>query len=73
MSRNVTLPPGELFAQFLLLILFAAVFVNIARGTLRQWLRAKFIGDVQPTAARRGAAPRFPNPRAGAGPGERPT
>jgi hypothetical protein len=34
----------EPFARFLLLLVFAAVFVNIARGTLRQWLRAKFVG-----------------------------
>lgn len=31
-------------ARLLLLVVFAAVFVNIVRGTLRQWLRAKFVG-----------------------------
>jgi hypothetical protein len=32
-------------ARLLLLIVFAAVFVNVTRGTLRQWLRAKFVGS----------------------------
>lgn len=34
----------EAFARFLLLLVFAAVFVNIIHGTLHQWLRAKFVG-----------------------------
>jgi hypothetical protein len=31
-------------ARILLTLVAAAVFVNIARGTLRTWLRAKFVG-----------------------------
>jgi hypothetical protein len=31
-------------ARILLVIVAAAVFVNVARGTLRQWLRAKLVG-----------------------------
>jgi hypothetical protein len=31
-------------SRLLLLVVFAAAFVNITRGTFRQWLRAKFIG-----------------------------
>jgi hypothetical protein len=35
---------GEDVARLALLLLFAAAFVNLTRGTLRNWLRAKFIG-----------------------------
>ncbi len=32
-------------ARLLLLVLFAAMFVNVARGSFRRWLHAKFIGS----------------------------
>lgn len=35
---------GEDLARLVLLVLAAAAFVNVTRGTLRDWLRAKFIG-----------------------------
>jgi len=34
----------ESLSRLLLLLLFGAVFVNATRGTLRQWLNAKFLG-----------------------------
>jgi hypothetical protein len=32
-------------ARLALLLILLAVFWNLARGTLRQWLRAKFLGE----------------------------
>ncbi len=37
---------GETLARLLLLLVFAAFFVNLARGRARAWLRAKFMGKV---------------------------
>lgn len=34
----------EDLARLALLLLFAALFVNLMRGTSRRWLRAKFVG-----------------------------
>jgi hypothetical protein len=34
----------ENLARILLLLLAVALFLNVANGTWRQWLRAKFIG-----------------------------
>lgn len=34
----------ESFARIILLLLAVALFLNVANGTWRQWLRAKFIG-----------------------------
>jgi hypothetical protein len=42
--------PDE-FARLLLLLLAAAVFVQLTRGTLRVWLRAKFLGKTPATMA----------------------
>ena len=33
-------------ARLALLLILLAVFWNLARGTLRPWLRAKFLGEV---------------------------
>jgi len=41
---------GEPLARLVLLALFGAVMVNLSRGTLRAWLRAKFIGDTSSTS-----------------------
>jgi hypothetical protein len=38
------------FARLLLLLLAAALFVQLTRGTTRAWLRAKFLG--QPMASK---------------------
>jgi hypothetical protein len=35
---------GDDLARLALLLIFGAAFVNITRGSLRKWLRAKFIG-----------------------------
>jgi len=35
---------GEDLARLVLLLLVAAAFVNITRGTFRAWLQAKFVG-----------------------------
>ena len=32
------------FARLALLLIIAAAFANLSRGTFRAWLRAKFIG-----------------------------
>lgn len=46
----------------LLLLLFALIVLwNLARGSLRDWLRAKFLGDGTTPAAGRPS----PRPRAG--------
>jgi hypothetical protein len=34
----------EALARLLLLLVVAALFVNVMRGTARKWLRAKFVG-----------------------------
>lgn len=34
----------ESFARIFLLLLFVALLINVANGTWRQWLKAKFIG-----------------------------
>lgn len=36
----------DAFARILLLLIVAAVFVNVMRGTTRQWLRVKLTGKV---------------------------
>jgi len=44
------------FARLALLLILLAVFWNLARGTLRPWLRAKFLGEAPPARSRaRGA------------------
>ena len=43
---------ADQLARLLLLLVFAAFFVNVVRGTGRQWLRAKFIGKAPPPPAR---------------------
>jgi hypothetical protein len=35
----------EALARLALLLIAAALFVNVVRGTARQWLRAKFVGS----------------------------
>jgi hypothetical protein len=35
---------GDELASLILLLILGAAFVNVSRGTLSQWLRAKFIG-----------------------------
>jgi hypothetical protein len=34
----------EEFSQLVLLVLGAALFLQVLRGTARQWLRVKFLG-----------------------------
>lgn len=36
--------PGEDLSRLLLLLIGGAALVNLSRGTLSRWLRAKFIG-----------------------------
>jgi hypothetical protein len=36
--------PGNDVARLVLALLAAAAFVNVTRGTFRQWLHAKFVG-----------------------------
>jgi hypothetical protein len=35
---------GDELARLLLLLLAAALFVQVTRGTTRRWLRMKFVG-----------------------------
>jgi hypothetical protein len=35
----------ESFARVLLLLLAIALFINVANGTWKQWLKAKFVGS----------------------------
>lgn len=43
-------------ARLALLVILLAVFWNLARGTLRPWLRAKFLGEApaRPTSTSSG-------------------
>jgi hypothetical protein len=34
----------ESFARVILLLLAVALFINVANGTWKQWLKAKFLG-----------------------------
>ena len=36
---------GDDLARLVLLLIAGAAFVNLSRGTLRTWLRAKFTGS----------------------------
>jgi hypothetical protein len=56
---------GEDLARLLLLLIAAAAFVNITRGTFRSWLNAKFVGSPAP-ASTAAAAPFTPSPAAAA-------
>lgn len=48
---------GEDLSRLILLLLFAAAFVNITRGSFRDWLGAKFIGHPGPAVAAAASGP----------------
>lgn len=50
-------------ARLLLLLIALAVMWNLARGTLRPWLRAKFLGDTPAPARSPGGRRTGPPPR----------
>jgi hypothetical protein len=44
---------GDDLARLALLLILAAAFVNVTRGTFRAWLRSKFVGTPTTTGGSR--------------------